>query len=291
MPPFTKRKILTWMSYFIILLMSFKLSAQIDAKATLLIRNDSTAGQVYADSLYPQQIFHKIENNRDLELYTKSELFLENFLINEDYYLKKHPKLILQSALDLAQFYSNQTWSSKFFREISNHYYSYYFSIIKKIKLTPEEDKTAKLNKLRFMVRTNNDSVFYYLSLYKLNQKQEADILNQWYKKNKMLKKELFYAKILGDKIKIITALKNNNQYPEIEELYPSYLKEFKKTDAYSEHELYLLMGDVYNSTERYKLAENMYLKALRFFELKKNHSTVNLIYNGLKKINYTVVI
>ena len=42
MPPFTKRKILTWMSYFIILLMSFKLSAQIDAKATLLIRNDST---------------------------------------------------------------------------------------------------------------------------------------------------------------------------------------------------------------------------------------------------------
>ena len=94
MPPFTKRKILTWMSYFIILLMSFKLSAQIDAKATLLIRNDSTAGQVYADSLYPQQIFHKIENNRDLELYTKSELFLENFLINEDYYLKKHPKLI-----------------------------------------------------------------------------------------------------------------------------------------------------------------------------------------------------
>ena len=190
------------MSYFIILLMSFKLSAQIDAKATLLIRNDSTAGQVYADSLYPQQIFHKIENNRDLELYTKSELFLENFLINEDYYLKKHPKLILQSALDLAQFYSNQTWSSKFFREISNHYYSYYFSIIKKIKLTPEEDKTAKLNKLRFMVRTNNDSVFYYLSLYKLNQKQEADILNQWYKKNKMLKKELFYAKILGDKSK-----------------------------------------------------------------------------------------
>lgn len=284
MGPFTKRKILTWMSYFIILLMSFKLSAQMDTKATHLVGNNSTVGQIYADSLYPQQIFDNIENNSNLELYTKSELFLENFLINENYYLKKHPKLILQSTHDLAQFYSNQTWSSKVFREISNHYYRHYFSIIKKIKLTPEEDKIAKLNKLRFMVRTNNDSVFYYLSLYKLTQKLEADILNEWYKKNADAEKELFYAKILGDKIKIITALKNNNKYPEIEELYPSYLKEFKETDITSEHKLYLLMGDVYNSTERYKSAEKMYLKALHFFELKENHSTVNLIYNGLKK-------
>ena len=84
------------------------------------------------------------------------------------------------------------------------------------------------------MVRTNNDSVFYYLSLYKLTQKLEADILNEWYKKNADAEKELFYAKILGDKIKIITALKNNNKYPEIEELYPSYLKEFKETDITS---------------------------------------------------------
>ena len=96
MPPFTKRKILTWMSYFIILLMSFKLSAQMDTKATHLVGNNSTVGQIYADSLYPQQIFDNIENNSNLELYTKSELFLENFLINENYYLKKHPKLILQ---------------------------------------------------------------------------------------------------------------------------------------------------------------------------------------------------
>ena len=53
MPPFTKRKILTWMSYFIILLMSFKLTAQMDAKATHLISNNSTVEQIYADSLYP----------------------------------------------------------------------------------------------------------------------------------------------------------------------------------------------------------------------------------------------
>ena len=68
MGPFTKRKILTWMSYFIILLMSFKLSAQMDTKATHLVGNNSTVGQIYADSLYPQQIFDNIENNSNLEL-------------------------------------------------------------------------------------------------------------------------------------------------------------------------------------------------------------------------------
>ena len=236
------------------------------------------------DSLYIELTFQQIEKNGGLQLYANSELLLENLLINENFYLKKHPKLLLRCVHDLGRLYLMHG-ESEVIKKISEYYYNRYFKLIKKIELSPEEQKTAKLNKLWQLVYTKNDSVFYYLDQYTLSPKEESMFLNHWYRATNDFEKELKYAKILNDKIKIINALKNNNQFDEVEQLYPEYLNEFKDINPVSEHELYMIMGQMYSAKKHYSKAEEMYTKALDYFEPKKSFLNTDKIYTDLIRI------
>lgn len=237
------------------------------------------------DSLYIEMTFQQIEKNGGLQLHTNAELLLDNLMIKENYLLSNHPKLLLRCFHTLAQLYLAHSWSSEVIKEISEHYYDRYFELIKKIELSPAEQETAKLNKLSYLAHTKNDSLLYYLDQFKLEAKDEARFLNHWYREKNDEKNELIYAKILNDKIKIISALKNNKQYAEVERIYPIYLKDLKTVNQDSEHKLYLIMGQVYTATQRYRMAEKMYVKALRYFEPKKSYFNTNIIYNALLKI------
>ncbi len=237
------------------------------------------------DSLYLEMTFQQIEKSGELQLYTNAEFLLDNLMIKENYMLSNHPKLLLRCFHTLAQLYLTHSWSSEVMKEISEHYYDRYFKLIKKIELSPAEQETAKLNKLSYLAHTKNDSLLYYLGQFKLEAKDEARFLNHWYREKNDEKNELIYAKILDDKIKIISALKNNKQYAEVKRLYPIYLKELKSVNLGSEHKLYLVMGQVYTATQRYRMAEEMYVKALRYFEPKKSYFNTNIIYNDLIKI------
>ncbi len=235
------------------------------------------------DSLYVELTFQQIEKNGGLLVYTYAEILLENLLINQNYFLKKHPKLLLRCIHDLGKFYLLQSGSSKVSKKISEQYYKRYFALLEEVDLSEEELKTAEQNKLKYLVYTKNDSVFYYLNQYDVNQKNEAELLNQWYRGVEDYTKELEYAKILDDKIKIIIAYKNNTQFDAINRLYSDYVSFFKNTeDQLSEHKLYLIMGQIYFSQKRYQEAENMYLKALSYFEQKKSNLFTNVIYNDL---------
>lgn len=237
------------------------------------------------DSLYVELTFQQIKKNGGLLLYTQSEILLENLLINHNYFLKKHPKLLLRCIHDLGRFYFLQSGLSSVSKKISEQYYNRYFSLVKKLDFSESEKKTIQMNKLNYLVHKKNDSIFYFLKQYNISQKKEAEYLNRWYRETKNYKKELDYAKILDDKIKIIIAYKNNNQLDKVYRLYPKYLEIFKKTDPIAEHKLYLIMGQIYISQKRYKVAENMYLKALPYFEQKKSNLYTNVIYNDLIKI------
>lgn len=237
------------------------------------------------DSLYVELTFQQIEKNGGPLLYTNAEILLENLLINHNYFLKKHPKLLLRCIHDLGKFYLLQSGLSEVSKKISEQYYNRYFSLVKKLDFSESEQKNVQMNKLNYLVHKKNDSVFYYLKQYNISQKKEAEFLNRWYRETKNYKKELDYAKILDDKIKIIIAYKNNNQLDKIYRLYPKYLEIFKKTDPIAEHKLYLIMGQIYISQKRYKAAENMYLKALPYFEQKKSNLYTDVIYNDLINI------
>lgn len=290
--------------YIILLCFSIKLCAQPISEKTLIAKmqevykqqNIKNLDSLYdtmkkqalklgSDSLYIELTFQQIEKNGGVLLYPNSEIMLGNLLIDENVYLKKHPKLLLRCVHDLAQFYNIRSGSSEVIKEISMHFYRRYFKLVKKIDLTPKELKSVKLNKLWHLVYTKNDSIFYYLEQAKINPKEESMLLNHWYRELDDPKKELFYAKILEDKIKILKALINNLQFEEVERLYPMYLKELNTVDPVSEHELYMLMGQMYFKQKYYDKAEVMYSKALSFFEQKKSYLNTNVIYQNLMNI------
>jgi hypothetical protein len=57
------------------------------------------------DSLYLELTFQQIEKNGGLLLDTNAEILLENLLINQYYFLKKNPKLLLRCIHDLGRLY------------------------------------------------------------------------------------------------------------------------------------------------------------------------------------------
>lgn len=170
-------------------------------------------------------------------------------------------------------------------KKISEQYYKRYFLLLKELDLSEVEQKDAQYNRLQYLVDTKNDSVFYYLKQFSIEEKKEAELLNRWYRQKNDYIKELEYAKLLKDKIKIFIAHKNNNHLDTIQVLYPKYLDEFKATNPFEEHKLYLIMGQIYLSQERYEESENMYLKALLYFEQKNSNLYTNVIFGDLLKI------
>jgi hypothetical protein len=237
------------------------------------------------DSLYVELTFQQIEKNGGLLLYTNSEILLENLLINENYFFKKHPKLLLKSIHDLGRFYAIHSVKSNTTKAISEYYYQRYFKLIKTVELNDSELKAAEHNKLKYLLYNKNDSLFYYLEKFKIDEINRADYLNYWYRAMEDFEKELIYAKASKNKIDIIVAHKNNGNFKTVESLFPKYRQEFKENDHLSEHKLYLIMGQYYLIQKRYLESEQMYLKALEYFSSSTFNLYVETIFTDLIKI------
>lgn len=198
-------------------------------------------------------------------------------LLQEDYdYLKKHPKLLLLCYLNLGRFYLSQHTISKASLGLSNYYFGQYFQILKSIPLTAQEVVLHQENRLNYLEKTQNDSLFYYLDHYDRPQRDKNQALARWYRFKKKHKKELYYAKKSVNQYELLIAYKNNFKLSKVDSLYPLVLEDYKHKNRLKEHVLYLKMGERFAMDGHYDNAEKLYLKALTYFENKKNSYYVN---------------
>lgn len=235
------------------------------------------------DSIYIELTFQQIEKNGGLLLYSNSKNLLESLLINENYFLRNHPKLLLRCIHDLARSYLLHNGSSKTISEISEHYYSRYFNLIKTLQLNDDEKSTAQKNKLKYLVHTKNDSLFHYLNEYQVNESNRATYLNHWYRELRNPVKELEYALMTEDKIAIITGHIHNKNFADVDALYPEFLSHYlNEKNALGEHELYYAMGHAYLEQGKFNDAEKFYLKALNYFQNNTSSPYTENIYKDL---------
>lgn len=237
------------------------------------------------DSLYVELTFQQIEKNGGLLLYTNSKILLENLLINENYFFKANPKMLLKGIHDIGKFYATNSGKSNTAKAISEYYYQRYFKLIKTVELNESELKTAQHNKLNYLIYSKNDSLFYYLNKFKIDKIKRAGYLAYWFRDLGDFEKELIYAKASKNKIDIIVAHKNNGNFKTVEKLFPIYRQEFKKKDSLLEHRLYVIMGQCYLMQNRYVESEEMYLKALGYFSSSTFNLYIETIFKDLIKI------
>ena len=237
------------------------------------------------DSLYVELTFQQIEKNGGLLLYTNSKILLENLLINENYFFKANPKMLLKGIHDIGKFYATNSGKSNTAKAISEYYYQRYFKLIKTVELNESELKTAQHNKLNYLIYSKNDSLFYYLDKFKIDKIKRAGYLVYWFRALGDFEKELIYAKASKNKIDIIVAHKNNGNFKTVEKLFPIYRQEFKKKDSLLEHRLYVIMGQCYLMQNRYLESEEMYLKALGYFSSNTFNLFIETIFKDLIKI------
>jgi hypothetical protein len=219
------------------------------------------------DSIYVDLTFKLIEKKRkivDIFLITN---VLEDLMLKEYEYLKKHPKLLLICYLKLGKFYLSRYNTSKGSIALSEYYFERYFKILKTIPLGANAIIEHQNHRLDYLEKTHNDSLFYYLDYYNIPKQEKNSVLSSWYRSKKDHKKELLYAKTSADSLELLIAYKNNLQLSEVDHLFPVLLNKFKEKNALNEHILYLNMGHRYALEQRFKDALKMYFKALNYFE------------------------
>jgi len=299
-----KNKIYSWVYLLIFLLLIFNNTSAQTSKEALFQAADSLfksehikdidkaynklkqrALKLELDSLYVELTFQQIEKNGGLLLYTNSKILLENLLINENYFFKANPKMLLKGIHDIGKFYATNSGKSNTAKAISEYYYQRYFKLIKTVELNESELKTAQHNKLNYLIYSKNDSLFYYLDKFKIDKIKRADYLAYWFRALGDFEKELIYAKDSKNKIDIIVAHKNNGNFKTVEKLFPIYRQEFKKKDSLLEHRLYIIMGQCSLMQNRYLESEEMYLKALGYFSSSTFNLYIETIFKDLIKI------
>ena len=229
------------------------------------------------DSLYVDLTFRQIENNSkghvDVFFFTD---VLEDLMHKKYEYLKNHPKLLLLCYLNLGKFHLSQVNNSKGMLNLSTYYFERYFELLKKTPLSTSDVKLHQKNRLTYLEKTHNDSLFYYLSSYETPKKEKNLILTSWYRFQKDHIKELVHAKKSGDLFELLVAYKNNLQLTKVDSLFPILLKKIKTEDSFNQHLLLLNMGHRYALENRFEKADKMYLKALRYFEDNKKYNQIN---------------
>jgi len=228
------------------------------------------------DSLYAELTFQQIEKNKghiDVSLATT----ILGDLLREDYdYLKKHPKLLLLCYLNLGRYYLSQYNISKASLGLSKYYFEQYFQILKSIPLNTRELVLHNEHRLNYLEKTQNDSLFHYLDLYNRPQREKNSILARWYRSKKNHEKELFYAKKNNNQHELLIAYKNNFKHAKVDSLFPLVLGNFKNRNSFDEHILYFNMGERFAFDGSYNKAEELYLKALNYFEDEKKYYQIN---------------
>ncbi|MDB4157930.1 histidine kinase [bacterium] len=228
------------------------------------------------DSLYVDLTFQQIEKNKDsVDIFLVTTI-LEDLMIKEYEFLKTHPKLLLVCYLNLSKFYLSRYNTSKASVGLSKYYFERYLEILKTIPLSTSDIRLHQKHRLRYLQKTQNDSLLYYLNSYELPKQTKNLILTRWYRSKDNHKKELIHAKQSGHSLELLVAYRNNLQLSKVDSLFPILLEKFKEKNSFNEHLLYLNMGHRYALERRFDNADKMYLKALNYFEDNKKAYQIN---------------
>jgi len=228
------------------------------------------------DSLYVDLTFQQIEKNKDsVDIFLVTTI-LEDLMIKEYEFLKTHPKLLLVCYLNLSKFYLSRYNTSKASVGLSKYYFERYLEILKTIPLSTSDIRLHQKHRLRYLQKTQNDSLLYYLNSYELPKETKNLILTRWYRSKDNHKKELIHAKQSGHSLELLVAYRNNLQLSKVDSLFPILLEKFKGKNSFNEHLLYLNMGHRYALERRFDNADKMYLKALNYFEDNKKAYQIN---------------
>jgi len=228
------------------------------------------------DSLYVDLTFQQIEKNKDsVDIFLVTTI-LEDLMIKEYEFLKTHPKLLLVCYLNLSKFYLSRYNTSKASMGLSKYYFDGYLEILKTTPLSTSDIRLHQKHRLRYLEKTQNDSLLYYLNSYELPKQTKNLILTRWYRSKDNHKKELIHAKQSGHSLELLVAYRNNLQLSKVDSLFPILLEKFKGKNSFNEHLLYLNMGHRYALERRFDNADKMYLKALNYFEDNKKSYQLN---------------
>jgi len=228
------------------------------------------------DSLYVDLTFQQIEKNKDsVDIFLVTTI-LEDLMIKEYEFLKTHPKLLLVCYLNLSKFYLSRYNTSKASMGLSKYYFDGYLEILKTTPLSTSDIRLHQKHRLRYLQKTQNDSLLYYLNSYELPKQTKNLILTRWYRSKDNHKKELIHAKQSGHSLELLVAYRNNLQLSKVDSLFPILLEKFKGKNSFNEHLLYLNMGHRYALERRFDNADKMYLKALNYFEDNKKSYQLN---------------
>ena len=228
------------------------------------------------DSLYVDLTFQQIEKNKDsVDIFLVTTI-LEDLMIKEYEFLKTHPKLLLVCYLNLSKFYLSRYNTSKASMGLSKYYFDGYLEILKTTPLSTSDIRLHQKHRLRYLEKTQNDSLLYYLNSYELPKQTKNLILTRWYRSKDNHKKELIHAKQSGHSLELLVAYRNNLQLSKVDSLFPILLEKFKGKNSFNEHLLYLNMGHRYALERRFDNADKMYLKALNYFKDNKKAYQIN---------------
>ena len=147
------------------------------------------------DSLYEILTFQQIENKKGSAGVFLITSLLEDLMIKEYEFIKKHPKRLLLCYLNISNFYLSQYNTSKASIGLSKYYFDRYYEILKTIPLEDNAVQFHQKHRLRYLEKTHNDSIFYYLNSYELPKQTKNLILTRWYRSKNNYKKELVHAK------------------------------------------------------------------------------------------------
>tara|TARA_B110000967_G_C18895423_1_gene570258 strand:+ start:929 stop:2764 length:1836 start_codon:yes stop_codon:yes gene_type:complete len=227
------------------------------------------------DSLYAELTFYQIEKNRESANITLVTTVLEDLLRTDYKYLKRHPKLLLLCYLNLGEFYLLPHKLSKDSLKLSKYYFEQYFEILKTLTLNASETILHQNQRLNYLEKTQNDSLFYYLDAFKKSDTEKNLILTRWNRFKKNHKKELYHAKKSSHSYELLVAYRNNLEFNKVDSLYPLLLEKYKGKNIFNEHVLYLNMGKRHALVRSFNKAEKLFFKALKYFEdHKKSYHT-----------------
>ena len=192
---------------------------------------------------------------------------LNDLIINGIDVKDKYLEILLRANFSMGNYFMRQGGSLASNSGLAKFYFEKYFTLLKDIKLSPEELEQHQIHKLEYLVKTNNDSLFYYLDRYSLPKEKENLVLTHWHRENKNHPRELFYAIQTTDLIEKMIAFGNNNEIAKADSLYTILHKEYKLNDLHMEHILYQKMGHVYFENDQVLKAVELYEKSIIHFE------------------------
>ena len=135
------------------------------------------------------------------------------------------------------------------------------------IKLSPGELEQFRIHRLDYLVKTNNDSLFYYIDKYSIPKEKENLILTKWHRLNENHPRELFYASKTSNLLEQMIAFGNNNKIKKADSLYSILITKYEAENPEKENVLHQKMAHIYLKQSELTKANKLYEKSLAYFE------------------------